>query len=196
MSKKSDYVCRLAFFNVDTFPALASDPKNGTARATFKKWQIDVWGWAEINVNYWLLVKQSDKLEYRCKAWLENTAIVTSNNKTIIDHMKLKRHQWGGTILVARGKLVHNIGKKGVDKAGLGRLFWMKFVGKNNKSTRIISPYAPHQPTWPESLGSQHRRHWNSIGCDANPVDAFWTDLSRVVRKWTEAGEGVVLLAD
>jgi hypothetical protein len=27
-------------------------------------------------------------------------------------------------------------------------------------------------------------------------VDALWTDLSRLIRKWTEAGEIVVLLAD
>jgi hypothetical protein len=26
--------------------------RNGTARATFKKWQIDVWGWAEMKVNW------------------------------------------------------------------------------------------------------------------------------------------------
>jgi hypothetical protein len=120
MGKKADDVCQLAFLNVATFPALASDPKNGTARATFKKWQKYVWGWAEINVNR-LLVKQSDKLEYRCKEWFENTAVITANNKTIKDHMKLKRHKWGGTALAARGKLVHNIGKKGVDEAGLGR---------------------------------------------------------------------------
>jgi hypothetical protein len=135
-------------------------------------------------------------LEYRCKEWFENTAVITANNKTIKDHMKLKRHQWGGTALVARGKLVHNIGKKGVDETGLGRWCRVHFVGKNNKSTRIISDYAPHQPTGPESLGSQHRRYFNLVRCDANPVDAFWTDLSRLVRKWTESGESVVLLAD
>jgi hypothetical protein len=73
---------------------LASDPKSGTARATFKKWQIGVWGWVEINVN-WLLVKQSNKLEYRCKEWFENTAVITANNNTIKYHMKLKTHQWG-----------------------------------------------------------------------------------------------------
>jgi hypothetical protein len=27
-------------------------------------------------------------------------------------------------------------------------------------------------------------------------VDEFWTDLSRLIRKWNEAGERVVLLAD
>jgi hypothetical protein len=70
----------------------------------------------------WILVKQSDKLEYRCKEWFENTVVVTANNNTIKDHMKLKRHQWGGgTALVARGKLEHNIGKKGVDEESLGR---------------------------------------------------------------------------
>jgi hypothetical protein len=37
MVKKADYVCRLAFLNVDTFPDLASDTKNWIARATFKK---------------------------------------------------------------------------------------------------------------------------------------------------------------
>jgi hypothetical protein len=68
MSKEADTVCRLAFLNVDTFPALASDPKNGTAQATFQKWQIEVWGWAEININ-WLLVKQSDNLKYTYKEW-------------------------------------------------------------------------------------------------------------------------------
>jgi hypothetical protein len=102
----------------------------------------------------------------------------------------------GGTGLVARGRLLHNIGKKGVDEAGLGRWCWMQFFGKNNKSTRSIYVYAPHQPTAPESVGSQHRRYVNSVGRDANPVDAFWTDLSQLVRKWTEAGESVVLLAD
>jgi hypothetical protein len=39
MGKKADDVCRLAFLNVEPFPA------------TFKKWQIGVWGWAELNVN-------------------------------------------------------------------------------------------------------------------------------------------------
>jgi hypothetical protein len=52
---------------------------------------------------------------------VENMAVITANNKTIKDHMKLKRHQWGGTSLVTRGKLVHNIGKKGFYEAGLGR---------------------------------------------------------------------------
>jgi hypothetical protein len=69
-------------------------------------------------------------------------------------------------------------------------------VGKNNKSTRIISAYAPHQPTGPESVGSQHRRYYNSIGCDASPVDAFWTYLSRLVCKWTEKCKSVVLLVN
>jgi hypothetical protein len=104
-------------------------------------------GWAEINVN-WLLVKQNDELEYRFKDWFENTAVITANNKTIKVHMKLKRHQWGGGIsLVARGKLVHNIGKKGVDEMGLGQWSWIQFFGKNSKSTRIISDYALHQST-------------------------------------------------
>jgi hypothetical protein len=63
--------------------------------------------------------------------------VITSNNNTIKDHMKLKRHQWGGTSLVARCKLVHNIGKRGVDEADIGRWYWMQFVEKNNESTRI-----------------------------------------------------------
>jgi hypothetical protein len=83
----------------------------------------------------------------------------------------------GGTAFVARGKLVHSFGIKGVDEAGLGRWWWMQFVGKNNKSTRIISDCAPHQPRGPEPVGSQHRRYYNYIGRDVNPVDAFYTDL-------------------
>jgi hypothetical protein len=97
---------------------------------------------------------------------------------------------------VARGKLVHDIGKKGVDERGLGRWLWMQFAGNNSKSTRIISDYAPHQPPGPDSVGSQHRRYFNSVGRDASPVDTFWTDLSRLIQKWTEAGESVVLLAN
>jgi hypothetical protein len=71
----------------------------------------------------------------------------------------------------------------------------MQFFGKNNMYTRIISDYAPRQPTGPDSLGIQHRRYYNSIGCDANPVDAVWIYLSRLVQKWTESGESVVLVA-
>jgi hypothetical protein len=81
--------------------------------------------------------------------------------------------------LVTRGKLVHNIGNRGVDEAGLGRWCWMQFVGKNNKSTMIISVYAHHQPTGPESVGSQYRRYYNSVGCDANPVDVSGHGSSR-----------------
>jgi hypothetical protein len=95
MGKTADDVCQLAFLNVDTFPELALDPNNGTARATFKKWQIDLWGWAERHHVNWLLVKQSDKLEYRYNEWFDNTAVVTANKKTIKNHMKLKRHQGG-----------------------------------------------------------------------------------------------------
>jgi hypothetical protein len=72
----------------------------------------------------------------------------------------------------------------------------MQFVDNKNKSTRIISAYSPHQPMGPESVGSQHRRYYNTIGWDANPLGAFWTDLSRLIHKWTEAGDSVVLLAD
>jgi hypothetical protein len=57
-----------------------------------------------------------------------------NSKKTIKDDMKLKRHQCGGTVLVARGKLIHNIGKKGVYETGLGWWCWMQFVGKNSKS--------------------------------------------------------------
>jgi hypothetical protein len=71
----------------------------------------------------------------------------------------------------------------------------MQFMGKNGKSTRINSIYAPHQPMGPYSVGSQHRRYFNSIGRDFNPVDAFLIDLSMFVHKWTEAGESVVILA-
>jgi hypothetical protein len=102
----------------------------------------------------------------------------------------------GGTALVARGKLLHNIGKQGVYETGLGRWCWIQFVGKNSKSTRVISAYSSRQPTGSESVGSQHRRYFNSVGRDAIPVDAFWTDLSRPIRKWTEAGKSEVLLSD
>jgi hypothetical protein len=38
--------------------------------------------------------------------------------------------------------------------------------------------------------------YFNSVGRDASPVDVFWTDLSQLIRKWTEADESVVLLED
>jgi hypothetical protein len=40
MRQKADDVCRLAFLNVDTFPALASDPKNGTTRPPLKSGRL------------------------------------------------------------------------------------------------------------------------------------------------------------
>jgi hypothetical protein len=72
----------------------------------------------------------------------------------------------------------------------------MQFVGKNSKSTRIIYAYSPHQPTGSDSVGSQHRMYFNSVGRDTRPVDALWKDLSQLIRKWTEPGESMVLLED
>jgi hypothetical protein len=108
--------------------------------------------------------------------------------------MKLKRHHWGGTALVARGKLIHSIEKMGVDDSGLGRWYWMQFMGKSGKSTMIISEGPLHQPMGPDSVGSQHRRYFNSIGRDVNQMDTFWINLSRLVCKWMEAGESVLRL--
>jgi hypothetical protein len=63
--------------------------------------------------------------------------------------------------------------------------------------SKISIFYAPHLPSGPESVGGQHIHHFNMIGRNEHPPPrAFWIDLSRQVRSWRSAGEGVILMGD
>jgi hypothetical protein len=145
----------IALLNVVTFPASPTPPMNESARAAFKKWQIDVWGWVELNVNC-KKVKMDGTLPFHSRDWFEASTAISVNNRNGKEQTN-KQHQWRGTSLITCGKVTHNVVKKGVDDSGLAPWCWMQFTGKNNKSTTIISAYAPHQQTGPALVGSQHR---------------------------------------
>jgi hypothetical protein len=83
-------------------------------------------------------------------SWVKRQTIFSAWHLSMWEH----RHQYGGTVVVVRGKLIHNIEKRGVNESGLGRWCWMQLMGKNGKSTRIISAYALHQPTGTYSVVS------------------------------------------
>jgi hypothetical protein len=122
--------------------------------------------------------------------------VVAANNRTNKKDKQTKKPQLGGTSLVASIKSVYHMDKQGVDYTGMGRFFWMQIIIKDNTAMKVILAHAPHKLTGPSSMGNQHQRYFNSIEQDVDPVDAFWTDLTRSIRKWRDVGESIILLAE
>jgi hypothetical protein len=126
---------------------------------------IDVWAWQEVNIKR-SKVSQEHKLYYRAKEWFGMATAITAHS---IHYKTQTTSQRVGTSIIVRGALSHILGNKGVDPSGLGRWCWVQIRGKENRLVRVVSFYAPHLPSGPESLGGQHRHHFNSVGRNEQP---------------------------
>jgi hypothetical protein len=126
----------------------------------------------------------------------EVTKAVAANNRTHKKEKQTMKYQWGGTSLVAFGKITYHMDKQGVYETGMGRWCLMKIIVEDNKANIVILAYATHTPIGPASVDSQHRRNFNSIRWDVDPADAFWTDLARCIHKWKYAGDSIILQVD
>jgi len=84
------------------------------------------------------------------------------------------------------------------DPLGLGWWSVCTFLSCSGRKLHIIFAYRPCQNrcSWLRSIYAQQQRHFDSIHCYVCPQLAFLSDLAHTITKWTQQGEGVLLLAD
>ena len=112
---------------------------------------------------------------------------------------KIRRDQWGGTCLVAAGRLSSFVTEVGADTSGLGRWSWV-YAGGGGKFTRLIVAYQPCDPrsrrVRGDSVWAQHARYFEARGEVRNPRVMFHADLISLLRRWKAAGDEILLMGD
>ena len=97
-------------------------------------------GITEPNV-HWRKVKRADTYYERTQGWFEARRLSVAYNTTA--GKLTKQSQYGGTITMAAKDISHRAIKSGYNNSGLGRWSWIKFNGKRNCTSRVITVYCP-----------------------------------------------------
>ena len=113
-------------------------------------------------------------------------------------HDSSGKYQPGGTFGFAVDFLAEQVDDTGKDPTGLGRWCWMKLVGHNGPTTRIITAYQPCRsgPTHLRAAYNQQRQHFRERGNQQCARVIFRTHLLKAMLKWRENGERLILLVD
>jgi hypothetical protein len=120
ITKKEENVLRIGFQNIGGFPTDKGKHKEGILRHGITKWEFDIFGCAETNID-WRLVPEENKLVFRTKGWWETLHLSWAFNSTM---QPVTPRQFGGTALFSIGPAAHRVVEKGSDASNLGRWTW------------------------------------------------------------------------
>jgi hypothetical protein len=187
---KINNTLRIGFQNVGGFPTQPGKLKEDNIRRGIQKWDFDVFGMAEVNLD-WRLLQDKERLPTRTQEWWELQNVSWANNRTFPPK---QIRQYGGTALFTVDQVAHRVIEKGSDKTLLGRWTWTRFKGKSNHTLRIITAYRPNPPQGPYSVYAQQNALFHSIQRDVCPRQAFLTDINEEVNSFLEAGDHIILL--
>lgn len=121
IERKGKNILRIGFQNVGGLSAQRNTAKDDMLRVGIGKYDFDIFGLSELNVN-WRHVPEQDRLFYRTRSWGESIHLATANNCTSDNR---ETHQYGGTAIISIGKATHRVDTKGADPTNLGRWVWV-----------------------------------------------------------------------
>ncbi len=189
---KNKNTLRLGFQNVGGFPTQRGKIKDDTIRVGLTKWDFDIFGFAETNLD-WRLLPEEDKFPSRTQEWWETQHVSWTNNRTAPPR---QARQFGGTALFSINQVAHRVVEKGSDETNLGRWTWTRYQGRNSQTLRVVVAYRPNPPQGPFTVYAQQNAFFNSIGREICPRRAFLLDLVKDLQKFIELGDNVILLID
>ena len=195
MQQKSESCYRICFENIN---GLGFDVHHNIKQDRFITWakenEIDVMGWAEININ-WRMTTPSEKLRERLRAGQWNKMSVSTAHNI---HEKLTKYQPGGVSLLTFDQLSHRVTSSGSDPSGLGRWTW-QCIRCRTRSIRIISAYQPNITVGEEkqTVYAQQKRYLRYIQrSDLCPREAFRRDFENELQPWMDKNEVIILMMD
>jgi hypothetical protein len=178
---KTNNTLRIGFQNVGGFPTQTGKIKEDNIRLGVQKWEFDVFGMVEVNLE-WRLLQEKERLPTRTQEWWEQQHVSWAHKR----NSPLRQiRQYGGTAIFTVDKAVHRVIEKGIDESLLGRWSWTRFKGKRGHTLRIITAYRPNPPQGPYTVYAQQNAFFHSILRDTCPRQAFLVDLTAFREAWS-----------
>ena len=190
---KPDFIFRYIFQNIQGLPVNPRAHKHQQIGDAFTETEADIFGMAEINLNFSKL-GASDQWYERFQSLRRNHSIHAVNQHDSSESKLL----YGGTAQIIMGPSSHRALESGSDETGLGRWVWTLFAGRNDTRLRVISGYRPNPDPSDKtsSVYSQQERYLRSINDDRNPRRAFVKDLQAALETWQAEGNLFIIGLD
>jgi hypothetical protein len=190
---KPEEIFRYIFQNIQGLPVNPRGHKHIQISTAIHDTEADVFGLAELNLNFKTLSPASQWSE-RFRHLRRNHSVHTYNRHDSSRSNLL----YGGTAQIATGACSHRALSSGADNSGMGRWVWTLFTGKNNTRLRVISGYRPNPDTQDKagSVYSQQERRLRDLKDDRNPRRAFIKDLEKQLEVWIQAGNLLIIGLD
>jgi hypothetical protein len=176
MKKKEQNNFRVVSQNIRLLPEVATTGRSRRVVNTISNTEADVFTMTEPTL-FWPLVSTENKWFERIVGKFRSHRALFGCNTT--EPTKTGLQQYGGVGLVAVDETATRSREAGKDPSGLGRWVWMRFQGRNNHITRVVSVYRPCRAAGKElSVWQQHVRYFRGVQeQDRNPRKAVYEDL-------------------
>lgn len=188
---------RIANINLDNLPKEMNKDKDEQLFRAIVQYDINILTMQELGLN-WSRVSRDHSWHERVKEYLKQDASQTKSKMSHNIHDKTgEPDQWGGTGIMAYGKIAKFAMGAGSDPSGLGRWTWTRYRGKHGMALRIVSIYQPtDNKRGTIAVYQQHKVHMQSNNDDRCPRAAFMEDLDHAITTWLTAGDQLIICGD
>jgi hypothetical protein len=193
---------RIGFQNINILTKNKNTTKSKNMLEFMYKNEFDLWLMSEVGLN-WHKVDPQDLWFERIREKFGDQSTrsymaFNSNEQEIAEPL-----QYGGTGIFANTEVAHRVISSGQDPEKLGRWTWMLLQGKRGIRIRVVSAYRPsNSNNGTDSVMIQHYRHFkennrvDDNGVTVNPRSAFYEDLGKEIKKWSEEGDQIIVGID
>ena len=191
IKNKEEGTLRIAIHNINGLPVNMKGEKHGQILRMIKEKQIDYYGMCEVNLNPPSLPKRE---QWKCRFPGKFHTSLAYNKHSTSKHKQL----YGGTACILSPTATHRCESSVADDTELGRWIVTTLQGKQGMRLKIITGYRPVQDrsNRPNSVYSQHEKHFHDQKLLKEPRTAFLDDIERSIKQWINEGDQIVLGLD
>lgn len=186
---------RVVSQNIQKLPEDAKSTRSRKVVNTISNTEADVFLMSEPSL-YWPKVTNENQWFERIIGKFRSHRALFGCNATESGRTGLL--QYGGVGLIATDEAATRSRECGKDPTGLGRWVWMRFQGRNNHITRVVTLYRPCRGPGKElSVWEQHNRYFRgTLERDRDPRKAIYEDLYAEAKTWKEQGDHLIIAGD
>ncbi len=127
VSVKNENTLRIGFQNAGGFPTKLGKLKEDAIHHGLVKWEFDIFGMIEMNLNWRMLPEQENLPITRTKEWWNQQHVSWTHNRTFEPRQP---RQYGGAAIFSANKAAHRAVEKSYDESNLGRWVWTRYNGE------------------------------------------------------------------
>jgi hypothetical protein len=176
---KPDNTIRVMFENFSSLRLFAQGKEKGRKihqiNKLMKDYNVDVMAGWETRVDWRFTKPIANRFDSLFAQGQQRRGVYTHNINEYV-----RQDQWGGTCMVAVGRIPTMVKATGMDIMGLGWWAWV-YMGGGVKTMHVLVAYRPCQPhrnTGSDTVLEQHRHYFEAQGNTKSPIMNFQDDLS------------------